>query len=305
MRAILLTCAIAVLQGFVSAQPVVLADSTVAFTFASDQIVKPNGEVLYKVAGNIVFSGDSRDNEDIAFLIRSEDLFAREYGHVFDASLTQTLYTFRKGRVYVGDEAAYEKLIARVVREQEHVAVYDVDDRLLASWLRTNQTSSNAVVIALTVSVIEHIGADSLVNSGAQLQDGIVGIMYPYWNAHFYDEWIWDGQILQPRYGYRSEDVWQFDGKYIKPKWSHTYAEEWEWNGEILEPAWPVGGNHTFIWDGYSIRPFWDFRADAEWVIEDDRVRQKWSNDHRQEWVIEGEMPVPLVFLIVTGIADR
>jgi hypothetical protein len=40
-------------------------------------------------------------------------------------------------------------------------------------------------------------------------------------------------------------------------------------------------------------------------VIEDDLARPKWDNNPAREYRIEGEVPIPVIAIVVLGFADR
>jgi len=289
-------------------QDILSADSTVLFRLQDGRLLDARGNAVYTISGNIIFEGASRDNDRMLYLIRSSDIFSKEVGLVYNANLSQTLFSVYRGNMFSGDDLASEHLLLEAKVTGEEVLAYDYYGELRARWLLTNQTSGNTQMIAILIALVQTVSSDTLLRGKSPEILGEPAVMRPYWtNAYYsgYDEWEWDGYVLRPRYDYRPGHEWTFDGRYIRPVWRASLRDEWEWDGEILKRAWLGHEEFTYIWDGRTVRPFWNPRMESEWVIEQGRARPKWFSDLQQEWVIEGNMPVPLVIMVVLGFAYR
>lgn len=279
------------------------------FTLENTRVADSTGKVLFTVFNNIVFKGDSRDNEDIAYLLQSKDLMSKHIGAIYNGE-NELLYTVKKGRFFIGDNRSAQNhfLDIQIIPDKRINFVDPATEKIMGYGRGGNWT--NAELLAIFLAYVERGYVGELVKQRVQVanqahDEGIKGLIYKEWESGFYYEWQWDGHVLKPRYGNRPEDEWVFDGTYLRPYWGIGGRTDWVWDGQILKPYWGEVQELTFQWDGYSIRPYWDYRKEDDWVIEEDRARPKWNNDYRLEWNIKGEIPIPVIALVVLGFADR
>lgn len=284
-------------------------DDQLLFTLQNTRVADSNGTVLFTVANNIVFQGDSRDNEDMAYLLESTDLTGKRIGYIYKSD-RELLYSFRKGRFYLGDNLNAQNHFLNIkIIPDKRVNLENPQNGELMGY-GTGGNWSNAELLAIFLAYVERGYVGELVKQRMEVanqvkEDGIKGLIYKEFAPGFYHEWEWDGRILKPRYGNRPEDEWIFDGTYLRPYWGIGPRSEWVWDGQILKPYWQQIQELTFMWDGYSLRPYWDYRKEDEWIIEGDLARPKWNIDHRLEWRIKGEIPIPVIALVILGFADR
>jgi hypothetical protein len=66
--------------------------------------------------------------------------------------------------------------------------------------------------------------------------------------------------------------------------WRNNRQLEWSWDGRILKPVWDTDWANQYMIQNGVIKP--------------------WSNVHTErEWQMDGEIPLPLIILVVSGLA--
>jgi len=288
-----------------------LTDGSILLSVRDHLILDGQGRPMFNMRGNIIFFGNGQANEDMAYLVRGRNLFARETGIVYDPSMEQALFSMRKGRFYLGGDLDPNRLLFRVKGNGEYIfGIFDgLTDSLLAEVEGRGWTNVN--LVAALILLNNYYRQDSVViaerpDISLYADEGeVIGMIRPAWRDDFLQEWTWNGHVLKPFWGNRPEDEWTFDGKYLRPYWGFDRMEEWAWDGEFLKPAWNNDPKFIYQWDGELLRPFWEYRQSEEWVIEDGNARPKWSTDPNREWIIEGEVPLPVIALVILGFADR
>lgn len=281
------------------------------FSYQDDQILSRDNEVLFTLSGNIVFYGDSREKEDFAYLIREKDVFDKRLGYIYDATGANVLFSVHKGNFYFGTGRFNDQLLLEMdfSNSMRVLMVDGQEDDTIGYSIASSLTGQAWCAIFLTWmesgKVGERLRLEQELEEQARTGDDIVGRMKLEWDSGFYYEWEWDGKRIRPRWGNRPEDEWVFDGETLMPYWGNSVQDEWEWDGQYLKPAWGEVPELTFIWDSSSFRPFWEYREDMDWVIEESLAYPKWDRSYEREWTIEGTIPVPVIAIVVLGIADR
>ncbi len=281
------------------------------FHVQNHQISDSAGQVLYSIRANLIFSGASNKSEDMLYLVRSEDMLSRETGIVYSPDMRSVFYTTKKGRFYLGDEFDRNRLLFSLKGNSHFIlGVFDGQADTLLAKISGKEWSNTALVAGL-IALNLYFGMDEkVVAAKPDIRDyadegNIIGSIRPAWHDDYQNEWAWDGHVLKPSWSERPEDEWTFDGKSIRPYWSYDINQEWKWDGQFLKPAWNQNTDLIYEWDGTLLHPYWEFRMDDEWVIENGRARPKWSTDSSREWIIEGDIPLPLIALVILGYADR
>lgn len=280
------------------------------FTVDEGKISDTSGNYLYNARGNIIFRGNSLQNEDIVYLLKSSDLFSKESGYIYNPTTTKVIFSIKKGKFYFGEGRYHENLAFYFEQKSEkQIEMFSgkTNEKIGVIFGGPLQNSELAITF---LSCLHYFGIDTLFSPSIDIDSYLFdtklqGVMHLTWSNGFYSEWIWDGRLLRPKWGNRPEDEWIFDGKYLRPYWGTAVQEEWVWENNILKPSWQEIPELTFIWDGSSIKPYWDYKNEQDWVLNESSARPKWNNDYRLEWTIEGDFPIPLVALIVLGLADR
>lgn len=114
------------------------------------------------------------------------------------------------------------------------------------------------------------------------------------------DDYSWNGHILRRTWG-SNQDEWTFDGKQLRRTWE-TGRDEFDWDGETLQRRWNPG-NDIFTWDGETLKREWN-TGDDEFTIEATFAKSIWNNKE-DEWVITGHVPIPVIAIVILGIAKR
>lgn len=278
--------------------------------------------VVNNLLGNTVYQGESTAREDMVYLVAVQEPFGKKDQYIYFQDGQQEAFTISKGVLYLGNKfnEDLEKLI--VFSPPYDNTYYDLysglDNAYLGTIAATEQLRPAELFLCLHQYVL-HYDLDRLVNARIQtLYPGTTspgdsltaqvnqGRMRPYMDTNPYYEWEWDGKTLKPVWGIRSEDEWSFDGQYIRPLFGLVSRQEWIWDGTTLKPYWNPDPGMQWIWDRGILRRFWNGLPEEEWKItEDGMVSPHWSYDPTRSWVIEGQFPLPLVALIILGVADR
>lgn len=290
---------------------VVDAAGNTLFSLDDNRVVNARNEVLFTISGNILFYGNSLSKDSIAYLVRTRDVFGKKLGYIYGSSTSDILFSVSRGQFFAGTGRFADQLLLEMhtTNQRQVVFIDGQTDDTIGTCIGQGLSAQEWSALFLTWMEGGMPGERKRVEEGLEQQarsrGQVIGRMKLSVDSGFYFEWIWDGQRMKPRYGNRPEDDWIFDGRYIRPYWGLARQEEWEWDGQYLKPSLQDVPELTFIWDGTSIRPFWDYRQDLDWIIEGNIAYPKWDRTFEREWEIEGEFPVPLVALIVLGIADR
>lgn len=298
----------------------------------SGQLYIGPGEAAYFLLGNTLYEGPKPDRDKILFLMGTTELFPKRPELVFFANGEDVAYSWRRGQLTLGRPGDFQDLeIMLEVRDlsteedgkdKRRYGVYDWAD---GAWLGTVASPypiRPAELIACLHLYVLHYDLDrrvndrlaaitgdasytgdsALVDSMAVDSMGSGRIFLPYGGQA--SEWIWDGETLKPAWGVRFEDEWTFDGRYLSPKAGGT-RQEWQWDGTILKPAWSAEPSLQWQFRNGTLRPFWNSSADREWRYIDGRIRPTYNPDPRRTWEVEGDIPLPVIALVVLGIADR
>jgi len=276
-------------------------------------------EVAFNLVGNTLYEGNSTAREAMVYLVGILDPFGKKDQYVYFSDGTEIAFTMGRGLLYFGElsDPDLETLLRVVPLEQgfweirsgindQSLGVLAVEGELRAAeWftclhqyvLHYNlDRQVNARIAALYPGIGTGTGADSM---------PVGGRMRLYLDGNPYYEWEFDGKILKPVWGIRSDDEWSYDGQYIRPVFGLVSRQEWVWDGRMLKPYWSPEPANQWIWDNGILRRFWNNNPDEEWRLQDGLVGPHWSQDPTRTWVVEGNFPLPLVALIVLGIADR
>jgi len=276
-------------------------------------------EVAFNLVGNTLYEGNSTAREAMVYLVGILDPFGKKDQYVYFSDGTEIAFTMGRGVLYFGElsDPDLETLLRVVPLEQgfweirsgindQSLGVLAVEGELRAAeWftclhqyvLHYNlDRQVNARIAALYPGIGTGTGADSM---------PVGGRMRLYLDGNPYYEWEFDGKILKPVWGIRSDDEWSYDGQYIRPVFGLVSRQEWVWDGRMLKPYWSPEPANQWIWDNGILRRFWNNNPDEEWRLQDGLVGPHWSQDPTRTWVVEGNFPLPLVALIVLGIADR
>jgi hypothetical protein len=295
--------------------------STIIARVEAGRVYTGPEEVAFTLVGNTLYDGAEAGRDRMVFLIGAAELFSRRTQEVYFSDGQQVAYTWRRGRLMLGEPGEYPELETLLsVRELEggpsaegrhRYGVYDwADDAWLGTVASAREPRPAELLTALHLYVL-HYDLDRRVNDRIAAVTGLpsddssaAGGRMRLQHGGAYHEWIWDGQTLEPAWGLRPEDEWTFDGRYLTPAMGGTRAQ-WQWDGTLLKPAWSADAELQWTWQNGTLRPFWGSIPEREWRYLDDRVRPAWNPDPRRTWEVEGNVPLPVIALVVLGLADR
>ena len=275
-----------------------------------DNRLTAGDSVVFSLRNNLIFNGDSYRNEDLLFLLKTDDIFSRENGYVYNNNKSRIIFSMKSGQFYLGNDRRESTELIYVEKIDENtVNLINTDNEVVAIFkgkdYQNTELVASILATAYGLGMVDSLRKKTDVTFYTEPTGG-KAIIKPFFNAPAYFEWEWDGRILRPRWGSRPEDEWIFDGKYLRPYWGTAAREEWVWDGKMLKPYWQHIPELEFIYEDGHIYPFWEYRAEDDWVFEEDKIRPKWSHDLRKQWIVEGgPVPIPILAIIVLGIADR
>jgi hypothetical protein len=300
----------ACLTSFAGTGAVFLSDTTKLFYASNNEVYSPNGkQLLYFQKGNIFFNGATDDKQNIFLLITSMNPASDKLELVYEKDSRDAAYSFSKNKFYAGKVESDDLRDKTELIHLEHIKKWlsfysSVNDSLLAYFNADSLPNSLAIIVAYTL-VKKYELEKTLVVQQKQLpfQTNDFSTIKPIWGNATANEWVWDGNILRPRWNVDPRLVWTFDGKTVKPQYGNNIYQQYEWDGENFKPIWRSNRNEEWTFDGRLIKPVYDTDWANQYVIEDGVVKP-WSNVHTEkEWRMDGSIPVPLLILILSGIA--
>ncbi len=274
-------------------------------------------QVANNLLGNTLFDGSSTDREAMLYLIGITDPFGKKDQFVYFEDGEQVAFTMSKGSLFLGEisDPELEKLLSVVPAADGYYELRSGLDNQYLGTIASSGLLRPAELFACLHRYVIHYDLDRQINAQiaalypeiATTSDSLPagGRMRPYFDSNPYFEWEWDGRILKPVWGIRSEDEWTFDGKFVRPQFGLVSRQEWVWDGSVFKPYWSPEPGNQWIWDRGILRRFWNGNPDEEWRLEEGMVRPHWNPDPARTWIVEGNFPLPLIALIILGVADR
>jgi hypothetical protein len=287
-----------------------LCDTTKLFYASNNEIYSPNGkQLLYFQKGNIFFNGTTDDKQNIFLLTTSMNIASTKLELVYEKDSREPAYSFSNNKFYSGkvesDDLRDKTELIHVERIKKWLSFYSsYNDSLLAYFNADSLPTSAAIVVAYTL-IKKYELEQKMVVQQKQLpfQTNDFSTIKPIWGNATANEWLWDGEVLRPRWNVDPRLAWVFDGKIVKPQYGNNIYQQYEWDGETFKPVWRTNHAEEWSWDGRLIRPVYDTNWANQYVIEDGVVKP-WSNVHTEkEWRMDGTIPVPLLILVLSGIA--
>ena len=190
-------------------------------------------------------------------------------------------------------------------RAKKWLAFYSsFNDSLLAFYVADSLPSSAAIMVAYTlVKKFDLEGKISLKQNRLPFDDAPFSTIKPILGNQTVNEWIWDGKTLRPRWNVDQRLVWTFDGQTAKPMYGNNIYDQYSWDGENFKSVWRTDNATEWTYDGRQFKPVWGTDWANQYIIEDGVVKP-WSGVHPEhEWKMEGNIPVPVLILIISGIA--
>jgi hypothetical protein len=116
------------------------------------------------------------------------------------------------------------------------------------------------------------------------------------------DEYVWDGRIIKRKWNSFDFEEWSFDGKTLKRVW-YAGEDDYVWDGKTLRKKWNTGTDE-FEFDGSVLRRKWNTGMD-EFSIQGNIVKRLWNTNNNDEWEIDGDIPVPVIAMVVFGLLKQ
>lgn len=291
---------------------VYLSDTSKLFYASNNEIYTPNGkELLYFQKGNIFFRGTTDERQNIYLMVTSLNTASDKLELIYEKDSRQPAYSFSKNKFYPGkiesDDFRERTELIHVERMKKWLAFYSsYNDSLIAYFNADSLPSSATILVAYTLIKRFDLEKQMAVKQQLPLQttdEPAYATMRPMWGNATANEWMWDGKVLRPRWNVDPRLAWTFDGKTIKPMYGNNIYQQYEWDGENFKPIWRTNRAEEWTYDGRVMKRIYDTDWANQYVI-DSGVLKPWSNVHTEkEWRLEGDIPVPLMILIISGIA--
>lgn len=291
-------------------QFIFLADKAKLFEVRKNEFYSPDGrELLYFQKGNIFFNGSTDERQNIFLLTTAMNLNSEKLESVFERDNREASYSFQNNKFYFGktesDDLRPNIELIHVERTGKWLSFYaSYNDSLLAYYRADSVLPSASVLVAYTLSRKYALPKKIVVQqTSLPFENAPYSYIKPIFGNITANEWLWDGKILRPRWNTDPHLAWTFDGETVKPYISNNVYDQYGWDGEIFKPVWRTNRAQEWSWDGKRLQPTYSTDWANQYNIENGVIKP-WSNVHpEKEWQVDGEIPIPLIILVVSGIA--
>lgn len=290
---------------------VFLTDTNKLFFAKDNEIYAADGKaLLYFQKGNIFFNGTSDDRQNIYLLTTSMDFSSVKTQSIYEPGNREPAYTFSDYKFYAGKPESEELMVSsellHIERMKKWLAFYSsYNDTLLAYYPADSLPSSTAILVAYALIQKFKLEKKLIVQQQTQptFQNNSFATIKPFWGNQTANEWMWDGKIFRPRWNVDPRLAWTFDGQTVKPYAGSNIYAQYAWDGETLKAIWRTNRAEEWSWDGRQIKPVWDTDWANQYTIENGIIKP-WSSVHpEREWQLDGDVPMPLIILVISGIA--
>lgn len=297
------------------AQAVLVTDTSgnEILSMQDNQVVESStGDILFNIRGNLIFSGTSDKKRDIWFLVKSRDLFARTKGEVLQSNMKDVAYTLQNGKFYLGALSTLvdEYLMGYYKGDNEGglIMINATNDEPMAYVKGDNYTTAELVTAFFLVSewnsvkdtVLKRAPRAISIDRTENTDEG--GTIKRMW-GNTNDEFVWDGYTLRRRWNSWDFEEWTFDGSVLKRAWYSDGREEFIWDGQLMVRRWGSSPDE-FIWDGSSLRRRWG-GLESEFYFQGNIIKRQLDTTGNDQWQIDGNIPVPVIALVVYNLLRR
>lgn len=275
--------------------------------FENDKLVEAESKKTFvTVTGNTVFDGESTEKRDILLLVAIENIFSKKkMGYALNSAQDEAIFSISNGRFFY-KETKGQMAYYKEENEQNIVLYRDTSGKALC---RVSSELSTGKLVAIFYYFMRKYELDKSVKveiteSAKQPATDVgqtSGSISRLWNTGV-DEFVWDGQVFKRKWNSFDYEEWTFDGTTLKRLW-YPGNEEFIWDGEILRRKWFTSPDE-FEWDGTILRRRWGPASD-EFIIQGNIVKRYFGSNSQDEWKIDGDIPIPLVALIVFGLLRK
>lgn len=285
----------------------------VILVFENDRLMEAGKKPFVTVKGNTVFDGASEDKNDILLLVTVENIFSkRKTGYALNARQDEALFTIRNGGFFYKESKTFEhsRLMAYFEKQNDgSLALHKYDSDTLLCRIPPLSLSTGKLV-AVFYYFMRKFDLEKSIERQAQEMPKAVpakdvsmtsGTISRLWNTGV-DEFVWDGQVFKRKWNSFDYEEWTFDGTSLKRLW-YPGDEEFVWDGKILRRKW-YPSHDEFEWDGTILRRRWGSAAD-EFIIQGNIAKRYFGGNTEDQWQISGEVPIPLIALVVFGLLRK
>lgn len=290
---------------------VILSDNSPLYYVRNNNIYSPDtSQLLFFFKGNIFFKGSADDRQNIYLLSSSLNPGETTLQTFYLNSNRDEVYSFQDMQFYAGknetDDFKVRNRLLYLERKGKWMAFYaSYNDSLLAYYPADSLAPAIAIITAHVLIKRFELEKKTGNALATQLQaaDQQFSVIKPVWGNVIDNEWIWDGELLRLRWSNDPRFFWTYDGRYLKPYYGTNPNLQYEWDGEIFKPVWRTSRAEEWTFDGRLIKPVYSTDWATQFVL-DAGLLKPWSNVHSErEWSIEGEIPIPVMILVISGIA--
>ena len=259
-----------------------------------------SGIQVLNIRGNIIYRGKSGFRDSMYLLVQGQEYFKKKITNVYRGNATDQVYLLRKGRSYLGDLINRDKLLFEVEADSNVYTIYSgLDGRVIGEVIGEEPSIAQWALITDVFNRVYKLDQQLAEAYQPRRLTDAVGAMVLLGTAGM-EIWEWDGETLRLSSGF-AVSSWSYDGQYIQKEWDIGRQHEWVWDGSVLKPYWNQDVKFQYMVTESYIKPFWNDDPSKEWTISDNEVFPTWGMYHTRRWRIEGEMPLPLIAMIVLG----
>ena len=301
----LLLCLAPMLWG----QTVTDANGNTLFSVQAGVLYDNQSTPLLTAKGNLIFKGASESKGDIILLIGTENLFGEKSANVLGADMQTTRFALGKGGFYLpGFGLSEDYLIANYTlgKKGDLVLMAGYPAVAIAHLSGDNWTTGELTAVFYLLNEqlqLKEMRAASLNEVNMPTKRPTAGqeiTIRRMWNTGN-DDYSWDGQVLKRRWSSFDHEEWEFDGRILRRMWVED-GVEYEWDGKILKRRFNAG-TEEFEWDGRVLRRRWNTGND-EFLVQGNVVKRMWDTGN-DEWELSGDMPIPIIAMVVFGLMGK
>ncbi len=284
--------------------PAILISNGKLFDTGTD-MSNPDGSVIFTVRGNLIFNGNNETRDHIFFLVKGTDLFSKKTSQLIYNQNQQPVYAVSRGRVFIGANKYSSHLeVGRFEKMNDGSVVFTNQHQKTPLFsVEKNVSTAELMAVFAFFAVQYDIGKELMDSLQSAKPAGVIvtgnSTIRRLWTGGV-EEFLWDGQLLRNRWRFDDFEHWTFDGTVLRRAWYDT-GEDFIWNGSRLQRRY-MADNLIFEVDGNNIRPVFGAMED-EFFIQGNIIKRSWTNLGTDEWEVNGEIPLPVIILVLYRIA--
>ena len=282
------------------------ADSLIIGHINKNILFSYTNQVVYNYKGFLIFNGVSNYKNDIVYTV---DIL-RNKTVINNNVETQPEWIIKNNTIFWFYKREKLDLIS-IKKENGFISFYNNYNDSLIGFLDTEKISKIELVLAFVYLWNDLKWEKICVNTSnvyesetGDLPKNILASMKPVFGDET-NTWLWDGKYFFPAYNNDQRYIWEYDGNTIKPTWNSKIENEWSWDGEELKPFWGGHPRNNWRWENGILRQVFENNYKNEYEIVDNIVRKRFGSYGENEWEVTGNMPLPVLTIILLGIVAR